>query len=799
MSLLEFNSLSVGYEKNILIKNINLKFSAGQIVVLIGPNGSGKSTILKTLTKQIKSAGGSVSILNHEIEKTKESEVAKLLSMVSTERVTPEKMTCREVIATGRFPHTGTFGTLSDEDWKKVDEAVALVHAEDICDKDFSKISDGQRQRVMLGRAICQDTEVIALDEPTSYLDMFYKLDLLKIVWNLAKLQNKLIIMSLHELELVRKIADVVICVDGKKIVKCGTVAEVFEGNFIQNLFGLKAEEFDENTGMLKLQLESTQNIEAVKNVIDDGELKKNTAKKHHAKIIMIQGTMSNAGKSFLAAGLCRIFKQDGYRVAPFKAQNMALNSFITKDGLEMGRAQVMQAEACGIEPEVFMNPVLLKPTSDKGSQVIVNGEVVGNMEAREYFEYKKQLVPGILQAFRELEKKADIIVIEGAGSPAEINLRKNDIVNMGLAELVDAPVLLAADIDRGGVFAQLLGTLELLSESERQRVKGLVINKFRGDKSILDSGIEMLEKRSRIPVSGVIPYMNVTLDDEDSLSSCFEKKNFGIVNIGVIRLPRISNFTDFAVFEHIDGVAVHYLGSDADADAFARMDILIIPGSKNTISDLRWMRETGIEACVKRFAEKKAVFGICGGYQMLGELIEDPAGVEGGGKERGLELLKVRTVLQEEKVRKQVSGVLNGFEGLFAELNGRQFSGYEIHMGKTAFADGVCTAFANEAVVTSAENVYGTYVHGIFDEGNIALDICRLLANAKGMELPAAGNGIFAGGAADGTANANGDFKSFKETQYDLLAENLRKSMDISSIYKMLRPAKIAGEDCDD
>ena len=237
------------------------------------------------------------------------------------------------------------------------------------------------------------------------------------------------------------------------------------------------------------------------------------------AKVIMVQGTMSNAGKSLIAAGLCRIFQQDGYRTAPFKSQNMALNSFITTEGLEMGRAQVMQAEAAGIAPMVCMNPILLKPTNHTGSQVIVNGEVLGNMSAREYFAYKKQLIPDIKRAFRKLEEYADIIVIEGAGSPAEINLKENDIVNMGLAEMVDAPVLLVGDIDRGGVFAQLLGTLMLLEDSERERVKGLIINKFRGDKSILDPGVKMLYEKGNVPVVGVVPYMELALEDEDSLT----------------------------------------------------------------------------------------------------------------------------------------------------------------------------------------------------------------------------------------------------------------------------------------
>ena len=300
----------------------------------------------------------------------------------------------------------------------------------------------------------------------------------------------------------------------------------------------------------------------------------------------MIQGTMSNAGKSLLCAGLCRIFKQDGYRVAPFKSQNMALNSFITEDGLEMGRAQVVQAEAAGVAPQVEMNPILLKPTNDVGSQVIVNGEVLKNMSAREYFAYKKQLIPDIMKAFHKLEEENDIIVIEGAGSPAEINLKKDDIVNMGLAKMVDAPVLLVGDIDRGGVFAQLLGTLMLLEDDEKERVKGLVINKFRGDKTILDPGIVMLEERGGIPVVGVTPYMQVEIEDEDSLTERFNmtkggkgaEERIGLVDIAVIRTPRISNFTDFMLLENAPGVNLRYVKNPRELE---NPDMIILPGTK--------------------------------------------------------------------------------------------------------------------------------------------------------------------------------------------------------------------------
>ena len=314
----------------------------------------------------------------------------------------------------------------------------------------------------------------------------------------------------------------------------------------------------------------------------------------------MIQGTMSNAGKSLLCAGLCRIFKQDGYRVAPFKSQNMALNSFITEDGLEMGRAQVVQAEAAGVAPQVEMNPILLKPTNDVGSQVIVNGEVLKNMSAREYFAYKKQLIPDIMKAFHKLEEENDIIVIEGAGSPAEINLKKDDIVNMGLAKMVDAPVLLVGDIDRGGVFAQLLGTLMLLEDDEKERVKGLVINKFRGDKTILDPGVEMLEERGGVKVAGVVPYMHLSIEDEDSLSGQLDNHDVGVIDLAVIRFPRISNFTDFNVFERLEGVSVRYVSS---VQELGQPDMIFLPGSKNTMGDLRWMRQNGLEAAVKKLA----------------------------------------------------------------------------------------------------------------------------------------------------------------------------------------------------
>ena len=519
------------------------------------------------------------------------------------------------------------------------------------------------------------------------------------------------------------------------------------------------------------------------------------------AKRIMIQGTMSNAGKSLLVAGLCRIFKQDGYRVAPFKSQNMALNSYITEEGLEMGRAQVMQAEAAGIKPQVCMNPILLKPTNDTGSQVIVNGEVLKNMKARDYFAYKKKLIPDILKAYQTLEQQADIIVVEGAGSPAEINLKENDIVNMGLAELLDAPVLLVGDIDRGGVFAQLIGTLVLLEEKERERIKGLIINKFRGDVSILDPGIQMLEEKGGIPVTGVVPYMHLVLEDEDSLSDRFTDHEEKAVDIAVIRFPRISNFTDFMVFESIEGVSVRYIDTP---EKLHHPDMIILPGSKNTMGDLKWMRQNGL--AIKKHAQNRdaVIFGICGGYQMLGECITDPYGVEEGGMLRGMELLPLETEMEQEKTRTQVDGTFEELTGVLSVLSGVKLTGYEIHMGASRRTDHaeidmdtvmmdlgrsekpemlqekryeyLChitdQAENQKADGICAGNVYGTYVHGVFDADGIAAKIVEALATKKGISMEAV---------------TQQNYQEFKETQYDKLAETLREYLDMDAVYRMM------------
>ena len=511
------------------------------------------------------------------------------------------------------------------------------------------------------------------------------------------------------------------------------------------------------------------------------------------AKTLMIQGTMSNAGKSILTAGILRILKQDGFRAAPFKSQNMALNSYITREGLEMGRAQVVQAEAAMTEPLADMNPILLKPTNDIGSQVIVQGVAIGNMPAREYFAYKKTLIPKIMESFHRLEEKFDVIVIEGAGSPAEINLKKDDIVNMGMAELVDAPVILAGDIDRGGVFAQLYGTVMLLEPKERERVKGLVINKFRGDKTILDPGIQMIEDLCQIPVVGVVPFMNLDIEDEDSLSSALEqKKAGGLVDIAVVRLPRISNFTDFQVFSCIPEVSLRYVSSVKE---LGRPDLVIIPGTKSTIEDLLWMRSCGLEAAVKKLAGAEIpVFGICGGYQIMGNTITDKEGAEqkagsSNTQVRGMELLPIDTEFETEKVRTRVAGTFGQVTGILKELSGLEIEGYEIHMGISHSADPDAgfmtqvTEIQQRSTISTISklqkqdgisygNCYGTYLHGIFDRPGVAEAITRILLKKKGL---------------DGETVASFDYQRYKEQQYDKLADALRQSLDMKAIYEMM------------
>ena len=484
------------------------------------------------------------------------------------------------------------------------------------------------------------------------------------------------------------------------------------------------------------------------------------------AKCIMVQGTMSGAGKSLLCAALCRIFAQDGYRVAPFKSQNMALNSFVTRDGLEMGRAQVVQAQAAGIEPDVRMNPILLKPSSDVGSQVIVNGEVRGQMPAAAYFKMKRALIPEILSAYNSLAETVDIIVIEGAGSPAEINLKADDIVNMGLARLVDAPVLLAGDIDRGGVFAQLYGTVALLEPEERARIKGLLINKFRGDVEILRPGLAMLEEKTQLPVLGVVPYLKVDIEDEDSLSTRLDAgKTVHPLDAAILRLPHISNFTDFMPLEQHPLLGVRYVQNTRQ---LGTPDLIILPGTKNTVDDLLWLRQSGLEAALLKLAASGTpVLGVCGGYQMLGETLADPEGTESGTAQtvRGLGLLPTRTVFTGQKHRTQDTAAVTA-----APFAGAALTGYQIHTGRTE-VQGVpfCTLADGIPEGCVQDNVFGTYLHGLFDSGKLTEQLAAYLCRRKGIAPETAAPLAMA---------------DYRTQQLDLLADGVRSALDMDAVY---------------
>ncbi len=495
------------------------------------------------------------------------------------------------------------------------------------------------------------------------------------------------------------------------------------------------------------------------------------------AKTLMVQGTMSHVGKSWLVAGLCRLLYQDGLAVCPFKSQNMALNSFVTAEGLEMGRAQALQALAAGLEPDARMNPILLKPTSHTGSQVILGGRPIGHMSAREYFAYKSQLKPAIMEAFCALSREFDAVVLEGAGSPAEINLRREDIVNMGMAQMADAPVLLVGDIDRGGVFAQLLGTLEWLDPLERGRIKGLVINKFRGDKSLLDSGIRLLEERCGIPVVGVLPYMDLQLEEEDSLGLADffgrgkrRSKEDGhtgpALDIGVVSLPHISNYTDFHALSRWPGVELHFAKAPEELPPVAA---LLLPGSKNTLGDLAVLRQRGWEEYIQRRREDMLIFGICGGYQMLGMEILDPFGAEAeaGASVRGLGLLPLRTVFQREKICCQREERVNALQGPLEAMGGCLAKGYEIHMGRGLHLDG-----GELPLVLGSGGCYGSFLHGIFDQGEVAGAFLQAAAGMAGIEY---------------APKPPPEYGWQRERDLQALAACLREHMDMEAVYGIL------------
>ena len=485
----------------------------------------------------------------------------------------------------------------------------------------------------------------------------------------------------------------------------------------------------------------------------------------------MVVGTSSGAGKSITVTALCRVLTKDGYKVSPFKSQNMALNSFVTKSGLEMGRAQVVQAYACMIEPEAYMNPILLKPTTDRKIQIIVNGKSIGNMSGIEYGKFKISLKPEIMKSYDYIRENYDISILEGAGSPVEINIKGEDIANMKMAEMADSPVILVADIDRGGVFASIYGTIMLMSEKERARVKGVIINKFRGDINILKSGLEEIEKLTGVPVIGVMPYTNVDIEDEDSVTERFKRlqKKKGI-NISVIKLKHISNFTDIDALRMVEDISIKYINS---ADEMGEEDVIIIPGTKNTIDDLKELKDNGIATeIIKASKNGKVIIGICGGFQMLGEKIKDPYGIESEIKEiPGLGLLELETVMEKEKNTTQYEGKLSNCTGLLEGLEGEEIKGYEIHQGVTFGNESKVNDEDRIVTVIKGENIFATYLHGIFENEKITRNILNKVRAKKGIELQMKGI----------------TFDEYREQQLDKLEKIFRENVDIDKIYEIL------------
>jgi len=484
----------------------------------------------------------------------------------------------------------------------------------------------------------------------------------------------------------------------------------------------------------------------------------------------MIQGTTSDAGKSVLVAGLCRLFYRLGFKVVPFKPQNMALNSAVTDDGGEIGRAQAVQAQACHLPPHTDMNPILLKPNSDTGAQVIIHGKAVADMDARAYHAYKKTAINYVLESHQRLQQQYDLIIVEGAGSPAEINLREHDIANMGFAEAVDCPVLLVADIDKGGVFAHLYGTLKVLSNSEQRRIKGFIINKFRGDQSLLEPGNDWLEENTGVPVLGVLPYLHkLHIEAEDAIATIANKNsdnNNKKLQIIVPVLPRIANHTDFDALRLHPQVELHFI---RQGQPIPPADVIILPGSKNVRSDLLWLTDNHWDSAIaKHLRYGGKVIGICGGLQMLGSHIHDPQGIEGAvGSSCGLGYFSYQTTLQAQKQLKQVQGLINNKKQAEQTIH---ISGYEIHAGCTSGLDNYKALLQiegkAEGVVSDDKQIIATYVHGLFDHP----EACRYLLNWAGV------NNV-----------RDYDYSQLQEQSIDLLADTLEQYLDINAIKQEL------------
>ena len=508
------------------------------------------------------------------------------------------------------------------------------------------------------------------------------------------------------------------------------------------------------------------------------------------AAVLMVQGTASHVGKSVLVAALCRIFRQDGYRVAPFKAQNMSNNSYVTPEGGEIGRAQAVQAEAAGIEPSVEMNPVLLKPEAESRSQIVLLGKPQGSAGGSYFAEVKPRLWQAITTSLDSLREQYDVVVIEGAGSPAEVNLKQHEIVNMRVALYCGAPVLLAGDIDRGGIFASLVGTMELLDPEERECVKGFIVNKFRGDVTLLEPGLAFLEERTGVPVAGVVPYYyDIDIPEEDAVpleERRRMKEGTGyLLDIAVIGFPHISNFDDFDPLKREQGVRLRYVETH---DELGLPDMVVLPGTKTTVRDLEWMRERGFAHRVRQLAsDGVAVVGICGGYQMLGDRILDPEGIESKEPEtRGLELLPVTTVFEGTKETHRVTGEVRGCSGLLQGAAGTALEGYEIHMGRTSPTAGIREPGGDgpfllkersgrpiqhvDGAVDSRGMVLGTYIHGLFYNPGVLASVLGVLAERKGVSLPAP---VDAG-------------RHSIDAEYDKLAALVRGSLRMDLVYRM-------------
>ena len=508
------------------------------------------------------------------------------------------------------------------------------------------------------------------------------------------------------------------------------------------------------------------------------------------AQAIMVLGTASHVGKSLTTAALCRIFARAGYRVAPFKSQNMSLNSAATPDGYEIGRAQALQAEAAGVAPSVHMNPILIKPSCDTAAQIVVRGKVWRNLDARNYQEVRvAELLPVAEESYRILAAQNDVMVLEGAGSPAEINLKENDIVNMRMAKMANAKCLLVGDIDRGGVFASLLGTCELLDPDERALIAGFVVNKFRGDVSLLWPGVRMIEQRLGKPCMGVVPYLgHLSLDEEDSVG--FDQRpeepwtedagSARRLRIGVIAFPSISNFTDFDALHAEPSVALRHL---REPGSMALADVIVLPGSKQTVDDLRWLRKCGFEPELKEFVRKGGlIVGLCGGFQMLGKEIIDPHGMEHIGIEQGLGLLPFRTIMTQNKVTVPARGIISGSVLFGQSIDSCEVCGYEIHLGTTEYFERA-TAFAflarrNDAAQTLPDGcisidgrIVGTYLHGLFDGDAFRHAFLRVARSARQMDVPAE---LIA-------------WSELRKEQLDKLADAFAGALDLEAVFAML------------